>query len=209
MVAVCSHIKHSASAACLYAGLTSAHNTSVLLPAGNSFSALGEQNCEICLQITPQTFPTSKQKCCPSSAEALEVHRGRRNSVWRKEFVKYPQLLGSRRRFLCKTDDIYWNMFLLFLAKKSYPLLILMTGKKPPSTEHISREPFLAVLLKLMAKLDSYILNQLLSFIPAVVTTACKCNESGSFVLDEHHVCLTGAPWLFFIFFFWLFYYFL
>lgn len=59
------------------------------------------------------------------------------------------------------------------------------------------------MLVKLMAKLDSYILTQFLSFVPAVVTTAFKCSELGSLVLDEHRVvCLTEAPWLFFIFFF-------
>lgn len=57
-----------------------------------------------------------------------------------------------------------------------------------------------------MAKLNSYIVNQLLPFIPAVVTTALKCNESGHLVLEEHHVVpLTGAPWLFFFFFFLVF----
>lgn len=62
------------------------------------------------------------------------------------------------------------------------------------------------MLLKLMAKLNSYIVNQLLPFIPAVVTTALKCNESGHLVLEEHHVVpLTGAPWLFFFFFFLVF----
>lgn len=59
------------------------------------------------------------------------------------------------------------------------------------------------MLVKFMAKLDSYILTQFLSFILAVVTTAFKCSESGGFVLDEHRVvCLTEAPWLFFISFF-------
>lgn len=59
------------------------------------------------------------------------------------------------------------------------------------------------MLVKFMAKLDSYILTQFLSFIPAVVTTAFKCSESGGFVLDEHRVvCPTEAPWLFFISFF-------
>lgn len=58
------------------------------------------------------------------------------------------------------------------------------------------------MLLKLMAKLNSYTVNQLLPFIPAVVTTALKCNESSHLGLEEHHVVpLTGAPWLFFIFF--------
>lgn len=86
-------------------------------------------------------------------------------------------------------------MFLLFLAKKSYPVLILMAEKKhSPFTECISGESFLAVLVKLMAKLNSYILNQFLSFIPGVVTAAFKCSESGSLVLDEHRVVwLTGA----------------
>lgn len=51
-------------------------------------------------------------------------------------------------------------MLLLFRAKKSYPVLILIAEEKTsPFTECISGESFLAVLVKLMAKLNSYILN--------------------------------------------------
>lgn len=62
------------------------------------------------------------------------------------------------------------------------------------------------MLLKLMAKLNSHTVNQLLPFIPAVVTTALKCNELGCLVLEEHHVVPpAGAPWLCLIFFFLVF----
>lgn len=55
--------------------LTSVHSTSVCYQQdGNSSAAVGEQDCEICLLVMPQIFPTSKQKHCPSSEGPVEVH---------------------------------------------------------------------------------------------------------------------------------------